>query len=141
MKMSLMKMSLMIVLLVFIICTIKACSKENFWIPSTAKAPFGAPLSVPYRYTTSGINYNIRNEYQLGLPTRQDFIASYGYPVCNDTGVRKQSLYQPLPPTETGIGVDTTSKMSGWYVNPGILGPQKWSFYKFDELQDTNQRT
>ncbi len=102
---------------------------EDFWMPGKPETPFGTPLSVPYRYTTSGLSYRMRDEHQLGLPTRQDFIRSSYWNNYNNTSV---SIFDQHKVTKSGIGVDITNKMSGLYINPGILGPEKWSFYKLD---------
>lgn len=118
-----------VILIIYTIVKYHSNQKEMFWMPGKPETPFGTPLSVPYRYTTSGLSYRMRDEHQLGLPTRSDFIASYGFPLSSDTGVPKKSIYAQHSLTNSGVGVDTTKKMSGWYVNPGILGPEKWSFY------------
>ena len=105
--------------------------REAFWMPGKLETPFGTPLSVPYRYTTSGLSYRMRNENQLGLPTRQDYLTEFGFPISTPH-ISQRSMYSQPPLTQSGIGLDTTSKQSSRYVDPRLLGPKKWDYYKLN---------
>lgn len=101
---------------------------ETFWMPGTPKTPFGTPLEVPYRYTTLnsiplGDSANRLLQHN-GLPTIEDYLRSISYPFN-----RKYVHQKPI-----GIGVDITQRESGRYIDPRLLGPQKWDFYKFNEF-------